>query len=107
MLADVGIAMGITGTDATIEASDIVIVNDDPSKVASAIRLSRYTRKIVWENIIFSMVVKVAVLILGVAGVTNMLIAVFADVGVTLLAILNSIRALKHDPSKKKVKKKK
>lgn len=107
MLADVGIAMGITGTDATIEASDIVIVNDDPSKVASAIRLSRYTRKIVWENIIFSMVVKVAVLILGIAGVTNMLIAVFADVGVTLLAILNSIRALKHDPSKKKVKKKK
>ena len=106
MLADVGIAMGITGMDATIEASDIVIVNDDPSKVATAIRLSRYTRKIVWENIIFSIVVKVAVLILGIANVTNMLVAVFADVGVTLLAILNSIRALKHNPNKNSFSKK-
>lgn len=106
MLADVGIAMGITGSDATIEASDIVIVNDDPSKVATAIRLSRYTRKIVWENILFSMGVKIIVLILGIVGITNMLVAVFADVGVTLLAILNSIRALKHDPSRRKVSKK-
>lgn len=106
MLADVGIAMGITGSDATIEASDIVIVNDDPSKVATAIRLSRYTRKIVWENIIFSMGIKIVVLILGIAGITSIPISVFADVGVTLLAILNSIRALKHDPNRKKVNKK-
>lgn len=102
MLADVGIAMGITGSDATIEASDIVIVNDDPLKVATAIKLSKYTRKIVLENIIFSIVVKVVVLVLGILGITNMLVAVFADVGVTLLAILNSIRALKHNPNNKK-----
>ncbi len=101
MLSDVGISMGINGSGASKEVSDIVLVDDDPSKVPSAIKISKYTRKIVWENIILSAVVKITFLLLGTFGVTGMLFAVFADVGVTVLAILNSMRALKYKPNKK------
>lgn len=98
MLADVGISMGINGSPASIEASDIVLVDDNPKKVSTAIKLSKYTRKIVWQNIILSAGIKLIFLILGALGVTGMLSAVFADVGVTLLAILNSMRALIYTP---------
>jgi hypothetical protein len=81
---------------ASIEASDIVIANDDIQKVPQAIKISRYTRKIVWQNIIFSALVKIVFLTLGAAGITGMLSAVIADVGVTVLAIINSLRALNH-----------
>ncbi len=100
VLSDVGVSMGVNGSPASVEASDIVLVDDDPSKVAIAIKISRRTRKIVLENIIFSAVVKVAFLALGSFGVTGMISAVFADVGVTLLAILNSMRALRN-PARK------
>ena len=98
--ADVGISMGINGSPASIEASDVVLVDDNPDKVATAIKISKYTRKIVWQNIILSAVVKVTFLLLGSFGITGMLSAVFADVGVTLIAILNSLRALKYNPNK-------
>ena len=100
--ADVGISMGINGSQASIEASDVVLVDDNPDKVATAIKISKYTRKIVWQNIILSAVVKATFLLLGSFGITGMLSAVFADVGVTLLAILNSLRALKYNPNKNK-----
>ncbi len=93
-LADIGISMGINGSGASIEASDIVLVDDNPNKVNKAISISRFTRKIVWENILFSLIVKVLFLTLGAFGITGMLSAVIADVGVTVLAILNSLRAL-------------
>ncbi len=96
MLADVGISMGLNGSSASIEASNIVLVDDNPEKVISAIKVSRYTRKIVWQNIILSAVIKVLFLTLGVLGITGMMWAVIADVGVTLMAILNSLRALKY-----------
>ena len=102
MLADVGISMGINGSPASVEASDIVLVDDNPNKVPMAIKLSRYTRKIVWEDIILSAGVKFTFLLLGALGITGMLSAVFADVGVTVLAILNSMRALKHTPKNNK-----
>lgn len=86
--------MGIKGSDSSIEASDIVIVDDNPEKVATAIKLSKYTRKIVWQNIIFIAMVKLAFLALGAVGITGMAFAVVADVGVTVMAILNSLRAL-------------
>lgn len=98
MLADVGISMGINGSSASIEASDIVLVDDNPNKVPTAIKISKYTRKIVWQNIIFSAGIKILFLLLGSIGVTGMLSAVIADVGVTVLAILNSLRALKFKP---------
>ena len=98
MLADVGFSMGINGSSASIEASDIVLVDDNPNKISTAIKISKYTRKIVWQNIIFSAVVKISFLLLGSLGITGMLSAVIADVGVTVLAILNSLRALKHSP---------
>lgn len=97
-LADVGISMGLNGSSASIEASDIVVANDNPEKIVEGIKISKYTRKIVWENIIASAVIKVTFLTLGAVGVTGMLSAVIADVGVTLLAILNSLRALKYNP---------
>ena len=97
-LADVGISMGLNGSSASIEASDIVVANDNPEKIVEGIKISKYTRKIVWENIIVSAVIKVTFLTLGAVGVTGMLSAVIADVGVTLLAILNSLRALKYNP---------
>ena len=96
-LANVGFAMGINGNSASIEASDIVLVDDNPQKVAKAIKISKYTRKIVWQNIILSALIKVTFLTLGAIGITGMLWAVIADVGVTLLAILNSLRALKYN----------
>ena len=92
--ADIGIAMGGLGSDAAIEAADIVIMTDEPSKIVSAIRIAKMTRKIVWQNIIFAMGIKVVVLLLGAGGLATMWEAVFADVGVALIAVLNSIRVL-------------
>ena len=92
--ADVGIAMGGLGSDAAIEASDIVIMNDEPSKVAVAIRIARRTRKIVTQNIVFVLVIKAAFLGLGALGAASMWAAVFADVGVAVLAVFNSMRAM-------------
>lgn len=105
MLADVGISMGINGSPASIEASDVVLVDDNPKKVATAIKISKFTRKIVWENIILSALVKLTFLLLGALGITGMTWAVFADVGVTLLAIINSMRALRYTPKEEKIKK--
>ncbi len=94
-LADAGIAMGGLGSDATIETADVVIQNDQPSKIVSAIRAGKITRRIVWQNIILAMGVKVIVLILGAGGVATLWEAVIADVGVALLAILNAVRIQK------------
>ena len=91
-LADAGIAMGGLGSDATIETADIVIQNDQPSKIVTAIKIGKITRSIVWQNITIAMVVKVIVLILGAGGVATLWEAVIADVGVALLAILNAVR---------------
>lgn len=93
--ADIGIAMGALGSDAAIEAADIVLMDDKPSKIADAIRISRKTRRIVQENIVFALGVKLLVLILGACGMATMWEAVFADVGVSVLAILNAMRALR------------
>ena len=93
--SDIGMAMGGLGSDAAIEAADIVIMDDKPSKILTAIAVAEETRKIVWQNIIFAMAVKGLFLILGAFGVATMWEAVFADVGVTVLAVLNSIRILK------------
>ena len=93
--ADIGIAMGAMGSDAAIEAADIVLMNDDPDDIARAIHLARRTMGIVWQNIVFALAVKALVLILGAAGMANMWEAVFADVGVSVIAILNAMRALK------------
>jgi Zn2+/Cd2+-exporting ATPase len=91
-LADAGIAMGGLGSDATIETADIVIQNDQPSKIVSAIKIGKITRSIVWQNITMAMVVKVIVLMLGAGGIATLWEAVIADVGVALLAILNAVR---------------
>lgn len=91
-LADAGIAMGGLGSDATIETADVVIQNDQPSRIVSAIQAGKITRKIVWQNIILAMVVKAIVLVLGAGGVANLWEAVIADVGVALLAIVNAVR---------------
>lgn len=101
-LADVGFSMGIKGNDASIKASDIVLANDNPEKIVEAIKISRNTKKIVWENIGLSALIKIVFLSLGAFGVTGMLSAVIADVGVTLVAILNSLRALKFNSKKDK-----
>ena len=93
--ADIGIAMGGLGSDAAIEAADIVIMTDEPSKIATAMKISRKTLKIVYQNISFALIVKIGVLILSAFGFASMWAAVFADVGVTVLAVLNSFRALK------------
>lgn len=93
--ADVGIAMGGMGSDAAIEAADIVLMDDKPSKIASAIRIARRTHRIVNQNIVFALAVKALVLLLGALGIANMWEAVFADVGVSVIAILNAMRALK------------
>ncbi|MCR5101490.1 MAG: cadmium-translocating P-type ATPase [Butyrivibrio sp.] len=95
MRADVGIAMGSLGSDAAIEAADIVIMDDDISKIATVVKIGRKTLTIVRQNVIFAIGVKVLVLILGALGIANLWAAVFADVGVAVLAILNSMRALK------------
>ena len=95
--ADIGIAMGGLGSDAAIEAADIVIMNDQPSKIATAMKISRKTLKIVKQNIIFAIGIKVVVLVLAALGMATMWAAVFADVGVAFLAILNAMRAMKID----------
>ena len=93
--ADIGVAMGGIGSDAAIEAADVVLMRDDPLALADAIDIAKKTNKILWQNIIFSLGVKVLVLLLGAIGVANMWEGVFADVGVTLIAVINSMRALK------------
>ena len=95
-LADIGLAMGGLGSDAAIEAADVVIMTDEPSKIGNAIQISKKTMRIVRENIIFSLVVKIAVLILTACGLSTMWEAVFADVGVSIIAILNSLRVLRN-----------
>ena len=92
--ADVGIAMGGIGSDSAIEAADAVIMTDEPSKIVTAIKIARKTKKIVIENIILAMVVKLAAMTLGAFGIATIWEAVIADVGVTLVAVVNSIRAL-------------
>lgn len=92
--ADVGIAMGAMGSDAAIEAADIVLMDDDPLKIAKAIRISRKTLRIVYQNIVFAIGIKLICLVLGAVGLANMWLAIFADVGVMVLAVLNAIRAL-------------
>ena len=94
-LADIGIAMGGLGADSSIEAADIVIMTDEPSKIVNAIKLSKKTMKIVKENIIFAITIKILVLILSALGISTMWEAVFADVGVSIIAIINALRALK------------
>ena len=93
--ADIGISMGSLGSDAAIEASDIVLISDDLNKIKSAIEISKYTKKIIKENLIFACLVKVIILLLSVFGLANMWLAVFADTGVTLLTILNTLRIMK------------
>lgn len=92
--ADIGIAMGAMGSDAAIEAADIVLMDDDPLKIAQAIRISRKCLRIVYQNIVFALAVKFACLALGAVGIANMYLAIFADVGVMVLAVLNAIRCL-------------
>ena len=92
--ADLGIAMGAMGSDAAIEAADVVLMDDNPLKVSKAIRIARKCMGIVRENIVFALGVKGICLVLGALGIANMWLAVFADVGVMILAVLNAIRAL-------------
>lgn len=92
--ADVGIAMGALGSDAAIEAADVVLMDDDPAKIALAMRIARRTKSIVYQNIVFALAIKAACLLLGALGIANMWAAIFADVGVMVLAVLNATRAL-------------
>ena len=92
--ADIGIAMGAMGSDAAIEAADVVLMDDDPMKIAKAIRISRKCLRIVYQNIVFAIGIKLICLALGAVGIANMWLAIFADVGVMILAVLNAIRAL-------------
>ena len=92
--ADIGIAMGSMGSDAAIEAADIVLMDDDVTKIASVVKIARKTLRIVKQNIVFALAIKALVLILGALGMANMWEAVFADVGVSVIAILNSMRTL-------------
>ena len=93
--ADVGVAMGGLGSDAAIEAADIVIMDDKPSKLLDLMKISKKTLSIVKQNIVFALGVKLVVLVLSAMGLANMWAAVFADVGVSMIAIINSMRALK------------
>ncbi len=93
--ADVGVAMGGLGSDAAIEAADIVIMTDEPSKLVNAIKIAKRTRSIVWQNIVFALGVKAIVLVLGAGGIATIWEAVFADVGVTLIAVINAVRVMK------------
>lgn len=93
--ADIGIAMGALGSDAAIEAADVVLMDDDPEKIALAMKISRKCLRIVYENIVFALAVKAVCLILGALGIANMWMAIFADVGVMVLAVLNAVRCLK------------
>ena len=91
--ADLGIAMGALGCDAAIEAADVVLMDDDPMKIMTAIRVSRRTLQIVWQNIVLALGVKAVCLMLGAVGIANMWLAVFADVGVMVIAVVNAMRA--------------
>ena len=93
--ADIGIAMGAMGSDAAIEAADVVLMDDDPLQIAKAIKISRKCIRIVYENIGFALVVKFGCLLLVALGLANMWAAIFADVGVMIIAVLNAIRALR------------
>lgn len=93
--ADIGIAMGAMGSDAAIEAADIVLMDDNPAKIAGVVKIGRKTMAIAHQNIVFALAVKAVVLLMGAAGVANMWEAVFADVGVSVIAILNAMRALR------------
>ncbi len=95
MRADCGIAMGAMGSDAAIESADVVLMDDKPSKIADAIKIARKTMRIVWENIIFALGVKAVILVLGALGIANMWLAVFGDVGVLIIAILNAMRCMR------------
>ncbi len=95
MRADCGIAMGAMGSDAAIESADVVLMDDKPSKIADAIKIARKTMRIVWENIIFALGVKAIILVLGALGIANMWLAVFGDVGVLIIAILNAMRCMR------------
>ena len=99
--ADIGIAMGAMGSDAAIEAADIVLMDDDPQKIAKAIKISKKCLRIVYQNIFFALVIKFACLLLGAVGIANMWFAIFADVGVMVLAVLNAIRAVSYTHLKK------
>ncbi|EET88149.1 ATPase, P-type (transporting), HAD superfamily, subfamily IC [Clostridium carboxidivorans P7] len=92
--ADVGIAMGALGSDAAIEAADIVLMDDDPSKISLAMKISRKTIGIVHQNIVLALTIKAVCLVLGAIGIANMWFAIFADVGVMIIAVLNAARAL-------------
>ena len=95
MRADVGIAMGAMGSDAAIEAADVVLMDDHPSKIALAMRVARKTMRIVWQNIVFALGVKLLILVLAAFGIANMWLAVFGDVGVAMIAILNAMRCMR------------
>ncbi|WP_418740440.1 heavy metal translocating P-type ATPase [Enorma sp.] len=95
MRADVGIAMGAMGSDAAIEAADVVLMDDKPSNIARAMRIARKTMRIVWQNIVFALGVKALILVLAALGIANMWLAVFGDVGVAMIAILNAMRAMR------------
>ena len=92
--ADIGIAMGALGSDAAIEAADVVLMDDDPQKIVKAIRIAKKCMRMVYENIYFAIGIKVICLILGAVGIANMWVAIFADVGVMVIAVLNAIRTL-------------
>ena len=96
-LSDIGIAMGKIGSDATVDASDIVLMNDDLSSITKAIRISKLTKRVILSNIIFAISFKLLMLVLAIIGITPIYLAVFADVGVTLLSVLNSLRIFKKD----------
>ena len=98
--ADVGIAMGAMGSDAAIEAADVVLMDDKPSNIARAIRVARKTMRIVWQNIVFALAVKLIILVLAALGIANMWLAVFGDVGVAIIAILNAMRAMRVEGSR-------
>ena len=94
LLGEGGAAMGGIGSDAAIEAADIVLMDDDPRKLSLAMRISRKTMRLIWENIVFALAVKAVCLVLGALGIANMWVAIFADVGVMVLCVLNAARAL-------------
>ena len=93
--ADIGIAMGAMGSDAAIESADVVLMDDDPARIALAMKISRKCLRIVHQNIVFAIGIKVLCLILGAVGIANMWMAIFADVGVMIIAVLNAVRCLK------------
>ena len=94
--ADVGVAMGGLGSDAAIEAADVVLMEDQPSKLIEGIEIARFTKKIIWQNIFFALGIKLGFIILGILGIATMWEAVFADVGVALLAVLNATRVRRY-----------